>query len=156
MSPTLSREPEDDGISPILVDSCIWGIALRKQKLSASQVLHVETLSDLIINGRVEMIGPIRQEVLSGISDPQQYERLRQALEPFPSTPILDTDYEVAAYISNRCRKRGFQGGSIDFLICAVASRCQLPIYTVDRDFMRYMAVYPEFDLFSAGSTHWD
>ncbi len=156
MSLTLSLDPEDDGISPVLVDSCIWGIALRKQKRSVSQMEHMDTLSRLISNGRVEIIGAIRQEVLSGISDVQQFERLREALQPFPNTPVLDCDYELAADISNRCRRRGFQGGANDFLICAVAARCKMPIYTVDRDFQRYMSAFAEFDLYQIGSAHWD
>lgn len=149
-------EPEDNGIDPVLVDSCIWGIALRKLRRTAVQLDHMEALARLIQDSRVEMIGPIRQEVLSGISDIQQFERLAEALDPFPNLPVLDADYKTAADISNRCRKRGIQGGATDFLICAVAARCGIHIYTVDRDFQRYRAAFPEFDLFQTGPHHWE
>ncbi|MBU4034792.1 MAG: PIN domain nuclease, partial [Proteobacteria bacterium] len=51
---------------------------------------------------------------------------------------IIDTDYEIAAEFSNKCRKKGIQGSHIDFLICAVANRIDIPIFTNDNDFMHY------------------
>jgi predicted nucleic acid-binding protein len=51
-----------------LVDTSIWSAVLRsKQDMNLSN-----QLSDLINDRRVEMIGPIRQEILSGIRSEKQ------------------------------------------------------------------------------------
>ncbi|WP_407635910.1 PIN domain-containing protein [Sediminispirochaeta smaragdinae] len=47
-------------------------------------------------------------------------------------------DYEKAAEFSNICRKNGIQGSHIDFLICAVACRNNMSIFTTDKDLQRY------------------
>lgn len=59
-------------------------------------------------------------------------------LEAFPNLEIIDDDYIIAAEFSNDCRKKGIQGSHIDFLICAVAYRYKLPIFTTDKDFVNY------------------
>ena len=66
---------------------------------------------------------------------------IKEKLSYFANTPIMDTDYELAAEFSNRCRKKGVQGSHIDFLICAVADRIDIPIFTSDRDFEQYQAI---------------
>jgi predicted nucleic acid-binding protein len=48
------------------------------------------------------------------------------------------TDYEPAAEFSNKCRKKGVQVSHIDFLICAVANRIDIPIFINDKDFEHY------------------
>ena len=56
----------------------------------------------------------------------------------------LSTDasaYECAARFFNQCRARGVQGSHIDFLICALADKHQVPIFTLDADFARYAKV---------------
>jgi hypothetical protein len=81
------------------------------------------------------MIGPIRQEILSGIRSESQFKKLQKHLESFPDLPILTEDYVAAAKLFNRCRSKGIQGSNIDFLICAVAIRNSFSIYTTDKDF---------------------
>jgi len=49
----------------ILVDTCIWSLALRRGE--GVEGLEVSELSELIRELRVQMIGPVRQELLSGI-----------------------------------------------------------------------------------------
>jgi hypothetical protein len=88
-------------------------------------------------------MGPIRQELLSGVRTAAGFERLRDHLEPFPDLSLLTRDFEDAARFFNICRGRGVQGSNTDFLICAVAHRHELPIYTTDRDFERFAAVLP-------------
>jgi predicted nucleic acid-binding protein len=52
-------------------------------------------------------------------------------------------DYEEAASYYNRCRSKGIQGSSTDYLICAIATRHDLAIFTDDRDFGRYSKLLP-------------
>lgn len=120
----------------ILVDTCIWSLALRGKEPRDKSI--AEILTNLIYSGQVRIIGSIRQEVLSGYSVYTQYAKLRDKLEHFPNDPTLDEDYILAAEFSNRCRSNGIQGSHTDFLICAVAHRLKVDIYTTDKDFNFY------------------
>jgi hypothetical protein len=55
--------------------------------------------------------------------------------------PITTSDHERAAQFFNRCRARGIVGSAIDLMICSVAHRLDLSIYTTDADFGRYASV---------------
>lgn len=88
-------------------------------------------------------MGAIRQEILSGLRTPAQFNRLRDALRAFPDTVLVTEDYELAAELFNTCRQRGVQGSNTDFLICAVAHRRHYQILTTDRDFQNFQAHIP-------------
>jgi predicted nucleic acid-binding protein len=62
----------------------------------------------------------------------------RRVLQAFPDVALESADYEEAADAFNRCRERGVQGSNTDFLICAVALRPNLALYTADKDFLQY------------------
>ena len=117
----------------VIVDTSVWSLALRRDKQSAFG--PVEELRHIIRDHRVQMIGPIRQEILSGIRNESQFKKLQKHLESFPDFPILTEDYVTAAKFFNRCRSKGIQGSNTDFLICAVAARNRFSIYTTDKDF---------------------
>jgi hypothetical protein len=51
----------------------------------------------LIGDGAVELVGPIRQEVLAGVRSESQFEVLREALDLFPEIGIRSEDYVEAA-----------------------------------------------------------
>jgi len=124
----------------VLVDTCVWSAVLRRKSpdldLSAK-------MKDLIEAGRVAMIGPIRQELLSGISDSEQFRKLRILLSAFEDLPLRTEHYEKAAAFANTCRKAGVQGSLIDFLICAVSGAEGWPIFTTDKDFDTYRKYLP-------------
>lgn len=128
-------------MSGIIVDTCIWSLALRGKTPKEKGV--AEELTKLIDKNRAKIFGPIRQEVLSGYSKFSNYEKLRDKLKYFPNVPIIDSDYEAAAEYSNLCRKKGVQGSHIDFLTCAVSSRAKMKIYTSDKDFIQYSKYLP-------------
>jgi len=50
----------------VLVDTPIWSLALR-HKPRPENAATITALAALIEDGRVAIIGPIRQEILSGI-----------------------------------------------------------------------------------------
>ena len=125
----------------VLVDTSVWSLALRrKARLHAPPV---QELRALVEQGRVAMIGPIRQELLSGIRTGDSFARLRDHLRPFADEPLETADFERAAEHFNVCRSRGIQGSNTDFLICAVAERRKLPILTTDGDFIRFAKILP-------------
>ena len=128
----------------ILVDTSVWSLALRRSgTLSAKDKSLVSELSELISEVRVAIIGPVRQELLSGISIKTQFEALKEMLAAFDDMPLRREDYERAAEFYNTCRKAGIQGSQIDFLICAVAAGRELPIFTTDNDFLLYAKHLP-------------
>jgi predicted nucleic acid-binding protein len=119
----------------LLVDTSVWSLALRRRasaRLSAEEFRLVRTLTEAIADGRVEMIGPVRQELLSGIKEPTQFEKVKRALEPFRDEEISTADYEEAARLYNLCRSRGVECGPMDILICAVAWRRKWDVLTSD------------------------
>lgn len=129
----------------VLVDTPVWSLALRRnlQHLTQEQNRDRETLSELIREGRAEIIGPVRQEVLSGIRNEDQFRRVREDLQLFEDTTLAREDYEEAARIHNQCRTAGISGSGVDFLICAVALQRQWQILTLDKDFERYAKHIP-------------
>jgi len=126
----------------VLVDTPIWSLALRRRVRSENAATTSE-LAALVEDGRVAIIGPIRQELLSGIREHAQFDRLREHLRAFSDIEITGDDYEEAASFYNRCRAKGIQGSNTDFLICAIAVRNDYSIFTTDDDFMNYARVLP-------------
>jgi hypothetical protein len=123
----------------VIVDTSIWSLALRRSgAISQEDEALVHELNELINEVRVALIGPIRQELLSGISAQAQFESLKENLRAFEDLPLTQQDYEQAAEFYNICRKSGIQGSQVDFLICAVASGMGVPIFTSDKDFLLY------------------
>ena len=121
----------------VLVDTSVWSLALRRRHRDRETVI-VEELARMISDFEVAMIGPIRQELLSGIREEGQYLALREKLRAFPDMRLESADFEMAARFFNRCRAEGVQGSNTDFLLCAVGHLREMPIFTTDRDFHAY------------------
>lgn len=129
----------------VLVDTTIWSLALRRRtaRLNASELKLVEAWAALVESGLAALIGPIRQEILSGIRREAVFDLIRDHLGDFAILPIEAGDYDEAARFYSVCRSRGISGTSIDMLICAVASRHDVAIFTTDTDFDRYARCLP-------------
>jgi predicted nucleic acid-binding protein len=127
----------------VLVDTSYWSLALRRKKATEESLRAQAALLDLIEDMRVEIIGPIRQELLSGISEQSLFDSLKYRLNAFIDLSLTAKDYELAAEYFNLCKTHGIQGSHIDYLICAVATRNNLAILTLDDDFKRYGSYLP-------------
>ena len=125
----------------VLVDTSVWSLALRRDLPSDGP--EVSELIELIKEARVQMIGPVRQELLSGIKSQAQFQKLRKHLRSFPDLELTMRDYEYAAEFFNLCRSKGVQGSNTDFLICAIAARHKTPIFSTDRDFTLFQLHLP-------------
>ena len=125
----------------VIVDTSIWSLALRRGKQPDKSII-VE-LESLISDYRVQLIGPIRQELLSGIKYAEQFDELKQYLSSFPDYQIQTEDFVLAAKFFNQCRKKGIQGSNTDFLICAIAVNNNWQIYTSDQDFSHFKKILP-------------
>jgi predicted nucleic acid-binding protein len=120
----------------VIVDTSIWSLALRRRRGGESP--EVTVLKNLVTDRRVQMLGPVRQEILSGVRSPSDFRKLYERLASFPDLPLVTEDYVKAAEFFNACRMKGVQGSNTDFLLCAVSWRARMPIYTADKDFMAY------------------
>jgi predicted nucleic acid-binding protein len=126
----------------VIVDTIIWSLALRRNTPEINAAV-VQQLRSLIAAQQVILLGAVRQEILSGLRTPEQFERLRGILQAFPNLDWVAEDYELAAEFFNTCRRNGIQGSNTDFLICAVAHRRQHVIFTTDHDFRNFQAHLP-------------
>ena len=128
-----------------LVDTSVWSLALRRklEYLTSLERSVVAELADLANEGRVRLIGLVRQELLSGLKSATQYEKLRLHLRAFLDEPIETQDYEGAAQITNKCMSRGIVTPVVDALICEVARTRGWSVFSTDRDFESYAQVVP-------------
>ncbi|NTV14829.1 MAG: PIN domain-containing protein [Desulfobulbaceae bacterium] len=125
----------------VLVDTSVWSLALRRN--SPVDGGEAKELRELLKELRVQMIGLVRQELLSGIRNPTQFADLREHLRAFPDLELSSQDHETAAEFFNLCRAKGIRGSNTDFLICAVAVRYEFPIFTTDADFTLFQRHLP-------------
>ena len=93
----------------VLVDSDVWSEAFRKGRRKSRAVF---LLLEFVENDEVEMIGPVRQEALSGIKEERELEEIRGILRAFPSRLLEDSIFELAASFCNVCRSNGIQGSN--------------------------------------------
>lgn len=125
----------------VIVDTSVWSEYFRRKKPANSD--NTEILKELIRQGRAVMPGIVKQELLSGIKEPERFEKLRHILSGFDAHLADELDHILAARFFNLCRLKGIQGSFSDFLICAQASRAQMAILTSDKDFDHYQGVIP-------------
>ncbi|MGB0014507.1 MAG: hypothetical protein WBQ03_23135, partial [Candidatus Sulfotelmatobacter sp.] len=63
----------------VLVDTPIWSLALRRapSDLNSLEQLLTSALKELIRDGRAQIVGPVRQELLSGVRQEKTFTELR-------------------------------------------------------------------------------
>lgn len=127
----------------VLVDTSVWSLALRRKAsdLNTEEAAIVGELTHLIHEGRARIIGLVRQELLSGIKNSSQYDKLRNILRTFPDESLDTADYEAAADAGNRCRAKGVAATAADMLICAAAQSRDWSVFSTDPDFQKYAKV---------------
>jgi predicted nucleic acid-binding protein len=134
----------------VLIDTPVWSLALRRKtlELTTSERRVVQVLQQIVEEGRAQLLGPVRQELLSGLREDAQFRRLRDYLRDFPDVVLATGDYEEAARANNECRRAGIASTPVDMLICAVGLHHGWQIFSTDRDFSHYATVLP-IQLFS-------
>lgn len=124
----------------VLLDSNVLSAAIRRSSPDPTLGTHV---LPLLRTKTAFLIGAIRQEVLSGLSTPEHYAQVHARLAAVPVIPTNPSDHDLAAQYYNRCRRAGIQGHHHDFLLCAVSTRLNLPIWTTDQDFLHFSPHIP-------------
>lgn len=129
----------------ILIDTSVWSLALRRRPRDLSPVEQrlVYTWHELIVKGEGVLIGPIRQELLSGLTSKATYQTLKAQLDYQLDLPLTPDVWNLAAEFYNSCRSHGIAADDIDMTICAAAQTHATPIFTTDPDFPRYAKKLP-------------
>jgi predicted nucleic acid-binding protein len=125
----------------VIVDTCVWTRFLRRQR-ERHDPLCAE-VTRLVRDDAVQMLGCIRQEILSGAQPQDRFEQLKKYLRFYPDLPLDEEDDENAANYYNICRSKGVQGTAADLMICAVAVRHGMRILTTDTDFDQFAKHLP-------------
>jgi predicted nucleic acid-binding protein len=127
----------------IIVDTTIWSRVYRRRKILHENKNIVNELCNILDMEQEVLIGPVRQELLSGIADRDIFDSLKIKLNGFNNYEIQLLDYDLAAEYFNICSSKGIQGSQTDYLICAVANRYNFEIFTEDKDFNYYKKYLP-------------
>jgi predicted nucleic acid-binding protein len=127
----------------VLVDTPIWSLALRRrpEDISENERRLIAQFYELVREARVRLLGATRQEILSGIREDSQFQRIREYLRAFENVLLTVEDYEEAARMSNRCKRSGIATSQTDMLLCAVSGMRHWEIFSTDRDFVHYRRV---------------
>ena len=83
----------------VIVDTCVWLEVFRRNSVNP-HIVH--TITGLIENDSIVVIGAIRQELLSGVSDEAKFKKLKTNFSAFKDIVVTTADYEYAAEISNK------------------------------------------------------
>src|SRR4051812_42460755 len=98
----------------VIVDTCVWSQFLRRKRSIPDPV--ASEVARLVRSDLVQMIGPIRQELLSGAQPDERFEQLREYLRFYPNLPLDEEDDERAAGYYNLLRQRGLQATGTDLV----------------------------------------
>lgn len=119
----------------ILLDTSVLSHVFRRSKsVSPSEV--VTRFTSLVEQGLPLVIpGVAFQEILSGVRDQEQFDRLHETLVGFPRILADERDHLEAARLMNLLRRHGITASSFDALIAAMTILRDGALYTLDRDF---------------------
>ena len=119
----------------LVIDTSVWSLVLRRPRIDETHPLVRALLVHIEANDTIFLIGSILQELLDGLRDKKDFDRLVNLLEPFPPLSLERDTYVAAAELRQRCRSRGIQVGPIDCLIAAACIQHGCPLLTADLDF---------------------
>jgi predicted nucleic acid-binding protein len=141
----VARMPALD-LGPHLIDTSVWIRADRKGHDALK-----DRLRELLLAGSVWICWPIRAELLIGVKTSERIAILNEQLAALEQAPLLDQTWERAARLGHQLARKGQSVPLPDLLIAATALLHGLPLWSVDSDFKRIVAVAPlDLDLFGA------
>ena len=123
----------------LFVDTSVWSLALRRD--APPDLPEVHELRRSLDTGMVYCTGLVLQELLQGFTKPKAHKNI---IGHFSALPLLIPDrhdHIHAAELRNRCRRKGFQAGTIDALLAQLCMRHDLTMLTTDKDFHNMASV---------------
>jgi predicted nucleic acid-binding protein len=129
----------------ILLDTSVLSAALRRRSPGPAESRVTEALSNLLSTGeRVGVPGLVLQELLSGIRETAQFDKIKAViLHGYPIVLAEIQDHLLAAAIVNGCARKGVAISSVDGLLAAIAVNRKASLFTTDRDFARVSRLFP-------------
>jgi len=121
----------------IVVDTSVWSQAFRRRSWPNDEIPSVARLLQKLTREKEHLgvPGVVLQELLSGVKDPAQGERIKVLMEGYPLLLATKEHYIEAANISNVCRRAGLSAATIDCLIAAQCIMLDGLLLTLDDDF---------------------
>jgi predicted nucleic acid-binding protein len=121
----------------ILLDTSVLSAALRRRRRGEKEAAVAARVVALLEGDEhVAVPGIVFQELLSGIAEPKQAERVLGSLrESFPVLLATEGDHLKAADLANQAARRGVALSTPDALIAAQAFNRRAALFTTDGDF---------------------
>lgn len=121
----------------ILLDTSVISSALRRRKRGEAEAAVSARVAGLLEGDRqVAIPGIVLQELLSGIADRGQYDRVLAGVrDSFPVVLAAEGDHLKAADLVNQAARAGFALTTPDALIAAQALNRRASLFTIDQDF---------------------
>jgi predicted nucleic acid-binding protein len=126
----------------IVLDTSVLSAVLRRRKRGdLGEALAARLAALLKSEEQVSVPGIVLQELLSGIAEQKQGERVLAGVrESFPVMLATEGDHLKAADLSNLAARRGVTLSTPDALIAAQAFDRRATLFTTDGDFLELAA----------------
>jgi len=127
----------------IVLDTSVLSAVLRRRKSGDVEEALVARLASLLkTEEQVSVPGIVLQELLSGIAEQKQGERVRAAIRgSFPVMLATEGDHLKAADLSNLAARKGVALSTPDALIAAQTFNRRASVFTTDGDFPKTAAM---------------
>ncbi len=114
----------------VMIDSCAW-IDFFKSKTGdlGNQV------AELIETNQAAITGVIIAELLQGVKQENESQRLRVLFRSINYLPTEDSDWFNAGQLAQQLRAKGLTLPLTDVLIAVIAKRYAIPVLTLDKHF---------------------
>jgi predicted nucleic acid-binding protein len=127
----------------ILLDTSVLSVVLRRKKRGDAEQELATRVETLLQGDRaIALPGIVLQEILSGIADQGQGEKLRRAIrQSFPLVLASEGDHLKAADLASAAARKGIALSTPDALIAAQALNRRASMFTRDGDFTPLVAL---------------
>ena len=121
----------------ILLDTSVVSAVLRRRKRGPGEEAIAKKVAALLAGDEeVALPGIVFQEVLSGVAERAQQEKvLASVRESFPIALATEGDHLMAADLASQAARRGVALSTPDALIAAQAINRRAVLFTLDQDF---------------------
>jgi len=126
----------------VLDTSVLSAVLRRRRKGDVEEALAARVTSLLNSEEQVSVPGIVLQELLSGIAEQKQGERVLAAIrQSFPVVLATEGDHLKAADLTNLAARNGLALSTPDALIAAQAFNRRASLFTTDVDFPKVAAL---------------
>lgn len=127
----------------ILLDTSVVSAVLRRRRKGAAEEDLTTRVATLLRGDEhVGIPGIVLQELLSGIAERKQHDRVLSAVhDSFPVVLATEGDHRKAADVTNACAGLGLALSTPDALIAAQALNRRATLFTTDADFQRLQEI---------------